>query len=88
MPDRWLNLIGLSFSTALLVYLVVRCVKPIRTGIFSFGSGLEVHRETSPKDFAFCVRFQIVATAIFFAVYCFLIYRKFFTDLDWLSPIK
>lgn len=85
MADIWLNLLGLAISTVLIVYLIVRCVKPIRTGVFSFGSGFTMRRENNPRDFAFCVRFQIIATAIFFAVYCFLVYTKFFVDLGWIG---
>ncbi len=81
MADIWLNLLGLSISTALIVYLIVRCAKPIRTGVFRFGSGFAMRRENNPKDFAFCVRFQIAATAIFFAIYCFLVYDKFLAGL-------
>ena len=80
MPADWSRYIGLAIATALLIYLIVRCVRSLRTGAFHFGRVTRVHRDDNPKDFAFLARAQIAGTLIFFAVYAYVLYDKFLTD--------
>lgn len=77
MQIEWSRYIGLAIATALLVYLIVRCVRSLSTGAFHFGRVTRVHRDDNPKDFAFLARAQIIGTLIFFAVYAYAVYDRF-----------
>lgn len=85
MPTDWSRYIGLVIATALLIYLIVRCVRSLRTGAFHFGRVTRVHRDDNPKDFAFLARAQIGGTLIFFAVYAYIVYDRFAADFGWLE---
>ena len=80
MQADWSRYIGLAIATALLIYLIVCCVRSLRTGAFHFGRVTRVHRDDNPKDFAFLARAQIAGTLIFFAVYVYAVYDRFLTD--------
>jgi hypothetical protein len=83
MPADWLRFVGLSIATLLLVYLIVRCVMSLKTGVFHFGRVTRVHRDDNPKDFAFLARAQIAGTLVFLAVYAYVLYDKFLAELGW-----
>ncbi len=84
MTDVWLRFAGLAMATVLLVYLIVRCIQPLITGVLRFGSGIMVRRENNPGDFALWVRLQIAGTLIFFAAYAYVLYKNFFINLGWI----
>ena len=81
----WSRYVGLALATALLIYLIVRCVVAARRGVFQFGHVTRVHRDDNPKDFAFLAKVQIVGTLIFFAVYCYVLYSRFAADFGWIG---
>jgi hypothetical protein len=85
MPSDWSRYLGLAIATLLLIYLIVRCVMSLRSGIFRFGHGTRVHRDDNPKDFVFLARAQIAGTLIFFAIYCYVVYARFAADFGWLG---
>ena len=84
MPNDWPRYIGLAIATALLIYLIVRCIAALRTGAFHFGHMTRVHRDDNPKDFAFLARVQIAGTLIFLAVYVYIVYDRFAADFGWI----
>ena len=86
MPADWSRYVGLLIATLLLIYLIVRCVRSLVTGVFQFGRVTRVHRDDNPKDFAFLARAQIAGTLIFFAVYAYALYDKFLADFGWIDP--
>lgn len=85
MQADWSRYIGLVIATALLIYLILRCVRSLRTGAFHFGHVTRVHRDDNPKDFAFLALAQIAGTLIFFLVYVYVVYSRFAADFGWIE---
>ena len=85
MPDMWLNLIGLAISTGLIVFLVVRTVKSLVTGIFNRGGGIRIFRDQEPVRYLCYVCIQIVGAIFCIFLYGLLLYNKFFVDLGWIG---
>lgn len=85
MPDMWLRFVGLALATALLIYLIARCVRPLVTGVFRFWHDIEFRREDNPNDFRLCVGLQIAGTLTFLAVYVYMLYTRFFVEFGWIE---
>ena len=85
MPDIWLNIIGLSLSTGLIAFLVVRTVKSVVTGIFNRGGGIRIFRDQEPVRYLCYVCIQIAGTIFGIFLYGLLLYDKFFVELGWIG---